>query len=972
MNPLTLETIAQQATNILLPALPFLTLAGKSAVDKGKEVLEDMAYEKVIEKLGSESGKRAKALLEKISPKMTASLEKALTKASRNSEDPKAKGELQQEILKILRENPDLAREIEIIVNINLKIDLVKQLVFGDNNLILNLEGVQGEELIKVLKYMEWKRQEELIQEVQRSYSPSALPDYSKNLTKFVTENRAEELSHALNRLQENKILLFSGIAGVGKTTLARVLIDFRPTGVPEPFWFDFHHNRDANLEDVLEALAAYLEAPEILSFKGKRQAGKPDINRLTEELRKRNSLWLVFDDLSYMINENRNFIDPGLGLLFTSLRDNTHRAKVILTSRIMPLLDNGEYLIDELEDENRQEIKGLKTDFAVNYLKENGLDKIELDILESLVESVDGHPFSLKLLVGLTKKHTPENILKDLSFYRKHQEDRIKKARFLFDKLVGGEKELLERIAVYRQPEPPEAIKIMSTDNTPIDSVDILLDKSLLETNHNGKYWLHPLVKEFSYDDLVDKKVAHMLAVKYYLSLPLPEKPSGKEDVQPLIEAHHHACMMGEYEKAALIIEYSNLDYLLDLWGYYRELVKLYSLLLPENPFNSQPLLSLRQHGIIIGNLGKAYYQLGQIRTAIEYHNQALKIAIANNDEQNEGICRGNLGLAYIVTGEMEKALEHLNASLVITRNNLNLNGEQNILGYLGNIYLNQGYLSRAQECYQKALEITKIIKNKRDEGTWLGNLGLIYDKKRDTKKAIEHYEKALVIARELGDKRNEGIWLINLGGVYLFLRDTEKAVNKFQKAVAIARELEDLRMEQYYIGSIGVIHYQLKEFDEAIKCYEQALEIARKIGSRLEENNHLNNLIVVYKDLENPIKVIEYCEKALKIVREIGNRIEEKNYLDNLGLEYKNLGNPLKAIECYKQALKIAQSIGDRLGESVYIGNMGLSYSQLGEQKKAIELLKKSIDIGKEIKNREVIKYFEQEMNSLGISGT
>lgn len=539
MDPAALSQLAQQATEILVPALSALYIAGKTAVDKGKEVLVDMIYEKSFEKLGKESAERTTLLLKKINPKIGSSLEKALKKVSGNPEDSAAKEGLQQEILKLLNENSDLAREIELIVNINIKIDVVKQLVFGDNNLILNLEGIEGEELIKVMKYMEWKRQEELKHEILNSYSPSVLPDYSENLIKFVTENRAEELSLALKHLQKNKILLFSGIAGVGKSTLARVLVNFRPTGIPEPFWFNFYHNRDAKLEDVLEALAAYLETPEILSFKGKRQAGNSDINRLTEELRKRNSLWLIFDDLSYVIDEKRNFIDPGLGQLFRSLRDNNHKAKVILTSRFMPLLDNGESLIDELEEENRQKIKGLKPDFAVSYLKGNGFENIELKTLESIVESIDGHPFSLKLLVGLAKKYTAESILKDLTLYRKHQKDRIKNARFLFDKLVGEEKELLERISVYRQPEPLEAIKIMFIERISVDSIDALLDKSLLETDHNGSYWLHPLVQEFSYEDLKNKKEAHMLAVKYYRSVPLPENLAKKEDLQPAIEAH-------------------------------------------------------------------------------------------------------------------------------------------------------------------------------------------------------------------------------------------------------------------------------------------------------------------------------------------------------------------------------------------------------------------------------------------------
>jgi len=258
--------LAQQATDILAPALPFIYAGGKTVVDKSK----DMLLERGIEKLGSEGGKRAKALLDKISPKMGASLEKALTKVSGDSDDPKAKGELQQEILKLLRENSDLAREIELIVNINIDIGVVKQLVFGGNNFILNLEGVKGEELIKIMEYMDWKRQEELKQEVLKNYSPSVLPYYSDSLVKFVTENRAEELSSALQHLKKNKILLFSGIAGVGKTTLARVLVNFRPTGVPEPFWFNFYHNRDQSLKMCLKHLQHIWEPLKYLASKAK------------------------------------------------------------------------------------------------------------------------------------------------------------------------------------------------------------------------------------------------------------------------------------------------------------------------------------------------------------------------------------------------------------------------------------------------------------------------------------------------------------------------------------------------------------------------------------------------------------------------------------------------------------------------------------------------------------------------------
>ena len=167
------------------------------------------------------------------------------------------------------------------------------------------------------------------------------------------------------------------------------------------------------------------------------------------------------------------------------------------------------------VEDEEKQHLNGLKTDFAVDYLARNGLDEVEPEKLEELAKGVDGHPLALKLLVELVKEFGVKDILEDLSMYQESKDDTIKKARKLFDKLAGEEKELLERISVYREPVSLKGLKKMFTENTPKNAVKKLIDKSLLETNHNGSYWLHPLVQEFSYEDLKNKKEAHMLAVK-------------------------------------------------------------------------------------------------------------------------------------------------------------------------------------------------------------------------------------------------------------------------------------------------------------------------------------------------------------------------------------------------------------------------------------------------------------------------
>ena len=118
-----------------------------------------------------------------------------------------------------------------------------------------------------------------------------------------------------------------------------------------------------------LKSSHAYMNAPEIASFKAeKREPGKTDVDRLTGELHRRSEVWLIFDDLS-MVLEDQHFADKGIELLFSSLRFNTHNAKVIITSRILPILENGESLLDVDDDEEKQHLDGLRTNFAVDYL---------------------------------------------------------------------------------------------------------------------------------------------------------------------------------------------------------------------------------------------------------------------------------------------------------------------------------------------------------------------------------------------------------------------------------------------------------------------------------------------------------------------------------------------------------------------------------------------------------------------------
>jgi tetratricopeptide (TPR) repeat protein len=243
-------------------------------------------------------------------------------------------------------------------------------------------------------------------------------------------------------------------------------------------------------------------------------------------------------------------------------------------------------------------------------------------------------------------------------------------------------------------------------------------------------------------------------------------------------------------HEAAALAAQYANFGaHVLSLRLHSREWITWSKAALK----GSRAIGDRRGEGAALGNLGLAYFDLGETRTAIEHFKQHLAVARAIGDRRDEGYALGNLGLAYTALGKARKAIHYYKQTLVITRAIGDRRGEGNSVGNLGLAYTALGDTTTAVDYLEQQLVITREISDRRGEGHALGNLGLAYAALGETRKAIVYYEKALVITREISDRRGECATLGNLGIAYGALGETRKAIDSYEQSLAIAREIGD-----------------------------------------------------------------------------------------------------------------------------------------------------------------------------------
>lgn len=325
------------------------------------------------------------------------------------------------------------------------------------------------------------------------------------------------------------------------------------------------------------------------------------------------------------------------------------------------------------------------------------------------------------------------------------------------------------------------------------------------------------------------------------------------------------------------------------------------------------------------LGNLGLAYYELGQLPQAVDHLLRAIQLAEQIGDKYHQGAWLGNLGNTYAIIGDHDKAIEY----------------------------------------YEQHLKLSKEINDVRGERHVLANLGVSYAHLGNMPKAIEYYKRFLELAVQSKDRREESQALMNLGFAYYDLGDLEEADRLLQTAQEISIELGDKLTQCLVMGGLADIHIDRKDFQIAIKILTQAIELLKEthnVGAELRLLQSLGNAYTASDDYQNALAT---CLHVYQLAESIGAKAGMCNALANQISLYRDMGDHASAVRIGRQALDLARQIHSPSNEAFIRWQLALIDEANGENKKAEAEMKAVIEMEGQFGSLDIEKHREHLNN-------
>ena len=630
------------------------------------------------------------------------------------------------------------------------------------------------------------------------------------------------------------------------------------------------------------------------------------------------------------------------------------------------------------------------------------------------LCQLLDGSPLAIEMAAAWVKLLDCQAILKEtqqnLDFLVAQRHDIPERQRSLravfaysWGTLPAKQQQILAQCALFPTDFALEAVQAIVPQASILDMAT-LLDKSLLRRTVNGRYQLHPLLRQFAAEKLADLPDVAELYGRYsrhYLAFVAEASPFMQgQDTQQTINGIRRDWVHIEQAWQWALAQ-RQLDLLASCWqgfgrfyagvGWFAEgqqvMTQALAVLGDDGDGDNEKTAVLRAQF----SLHQAYFlgQQGDYKQAKSASERALALALRLADDELQGRALSQMGEWLRHLGQYEGAMEMLETAVAHLQPHAQPSSLAYALNETGMVHLRQGRFDEAVYAFQQALSHYEQIQHQMEISTTLGNLGYVFTTKGDWPQAEDYLQRALAVAEAIGFRLGMVKHYLGLGKIASERKSLDEGKALIDTAVTIAQEIGYLRgrltghlyqgdlllhsgelaearvifdralplcqqaglldLVAQVNGRLGILNTRKGDFSEAIVHYNQAIALFTEMNEYGELGNTLGNLGGVYYHQNKLDEAAEKFDMAYVMARKIGAMQRQAHNLTNLGLVTRSQGDYDKSAVYYQKALQLYESLGNQQGHARTIGSFGILKWDMGDFDAARALFNQALTIYK-----------------------
>ncbi|MBS1509593.1 MAG: tetratricopeptide repeat protein [Bacteroidetes bacterium] len=254
--------------------------------------------------------------------------------------------------------------------------------------------------------------------------------------------------------------------------------------------------------------------------------------------------------------------------------------------------------------------------------------------------------------------------------------------------------------------------------------------------------------------------------------------------------------------------------------------------------------------------NIGNTYMDMGDYKTALQYHLKGLKIFEVLENKRGISFCNQSISSDFLNLGQYDNALEYTQKSLAVKQELNDKRGVAISTAQMGTVYKGLKQYDQSLEYLDKALQSFHELKLLPDEAKTHIEMGKVYVLKKDAANAEKYFDAAKAQALQLKDST----LLVNIEAEKIAMQNTMALGRQSEQTLMVnlqnSIEMQDKNKEIASYQYLANYYANKKEFDKA-------LDYTNKL--------HLVTDSVEGKDLQLEIKKLEEQYNVEKKEKEI-----------------------------------------------------------------------------------------------------